>query len=239
MKGKFYGIGVGPGDKELITLKAIKTLEHCDCIAIPKAEGKQSTAFQIAKEYIKEDCTVLEISFKMTRDKTARIESRWEAVEEISAVLEKEKNVCFLTLGDPTIYSTCMYLCSGLKEKGFCCEIIPGVSSFCAMAARLGVSIAEEDENFAVLAMTEDKEILKRAMKEFDNLVLMKAAKHIALIQEVLKEEGLKKEVIGITKCGMKDEEIFYSLEEAREKKLNYFTTLLCKEKGKEKWYQS
>lgn len=230
MRGKFYGIGVGPGDKELITIKAVKTIEKCGLVVFPKSSGnKNSTAYEIAKQYINKDCELMELSFSMSKDIEERKKSRIEAVNKIAERLENGIDTAFLTLGDPTIFSTCMYALKGLKQIGFECELIPGVPSFCAVAARLLESLGEEESSFAVLSSSEDEKLMESVLNEFDSVVLMKASRNIVKIKEIIKNSGREMELRGISECGMPNEKIFKSMDEINQQSLSYFTTLLLK----------
>lgn len=230
MRGKFYGVGVGPGDPELITMKAAKILKECSCVVVPKSMGSsESTAYSIASEYINSYCEVIEIGFKMSRTKEERQLSRTKAAEKIAEILDKDLNTAFITLGDPTIYSTCMYVYQILSEKGYECEIVPGVTSFCGAAARLGISIAEEDESFAVISNSGDKEEVENAINEFDNVVLMKTAKNVGVIKSLLKEKERNSRAFTVTRCGLEGEKVYNSLDEISDGELSYFTTMIVK----------
>ena len=118
MKGKFYGIGVGVGDPELLTIKAVNRLKNLDCIVLPEAKsGEGSTAFEIAKEYLKENTEKLYLEFPMIKDLDKKIETRKNNAQIIARELEKGKNIGFLTIGDPMIYSTYSYVLDYLKKE--------------------------------------------------------------------------------------------------------------------------
>lgn len=227
MKGKFYGVGVGPGDPELITLKAINVLKKCDCVVIPKAEGRDSTVFKIAKEYINKDTEICEVSFSMVKDSEKRQKSREEAAYTISKHIDMGKNVVFITLGDISVYSTCMYVYKILVEKGYNCELIPGVPSFCAVASKVGESLGEDGESFGIVPSALGTEKLSKATKSFDTVVIMKSAKNIDTVKEILKEEGFDN-VKGVMNCGLENERVFMNNDDI-EGDLGYFTTLIAK----------
>ena len=227
MKGKFYGVGVGPGDPELITIKAINTLKKCECIVIPKAEGRDSTVFKIAKEYIKSDCEVCEISFPMVKDMEKRIKSREEASRVIATYLDKGMNVAFITLGDISVYSTGMYVYKILRNMGYEGELVPGVTSFCAVASRVGESLCEDSESLAIIPSAMGTDKLKKALKDFDNVVIMKSSSKIDEVKEIL-EDAEFKNVKGAMNCGIENERLFLSAEDIKGE-LGYFTTLIAK----------
>lgn len=234
MTGKFYGVGVGCGDPELITLKAVRILKECDILLIPKTTKKDSTAFSIVKEYVKESCIKVELPFSMDTNKAVREKERIETAQKVFDFLVEGKNVVFITLGDSTIYSTCFYLYKALCKKGIVCEIVPGVPSFCSVAAALGISIAEENDSFGVIPVTGGTEVLKKAAESLDTLILMKSSKNIAQTKEILNQNGFLS-VLGVERCGMADEKKLISWEEIEASTLNYFTTLIAKKGSADK----
>ena len=118
MKGKLYGVGTGPGDPELLTIKALKTIEKCGVIALPKTDNGERIAFSIVEKYL-EGKEILECSFTMDKDIIKRKESRQRAADKIIQFLDKGKDLAFVTLGDPTTYSTYMYVHDIIVNKGF------------------------------------------------------------------------------------------------------------------------
>ena len=132
MKSTLYGIGVGPGDKELLTVKAVRAIENSDVVIAPSAlEGGESIALETAKEYIKEGTEVVIKHFPM--GKKNRVEKAKEAYEFIEEKLREGKNVSFLTIGDPYVYSTYIHMLKHMEERGFHVETIPGITSFLHM----------------------------------------------------------------------------------------------------------
>lgn len=226
MKGKFYGIGIGAGDPELLTIKAVNLLKKCSFIFIPKTKDKESTAFSIIKNYIQKDCVIEQLTFSMSKNKEERKKSRLEAANKVLFVLEKGLDAAFITLGDSTIYSTCMYLHQIIKEHDFETEIVAGVPSFCAVSSKLKISIAEENESFGIVPISDNLEALSKAADTFDNLILMKANKNIHKIYELLQKKGFSS-IQGIEKCGLEGEKILYDLDKLEH--TNYFTTLIAK----------
>ena len=144
--------------------------------------------------------------------------------EEIIKKLDEGKNVAYLTLGDPTVYSTYIYIQRIVKKCGYDAEIINGVPSFCAVAAKLGDSLADRSEQLHIIPSNYD---IKEALKLPGNKILMKAASKLSDVKKVLKEQGQKAWMI--ENCGMEEEKIYHSVEEMPEK-ATYYTTLLVKE---------
>ena len=141
-KGKLYSVGVGPGDPELLTAKAIRVLSECDIVAVPQSDGGGQTALDIAAQYMKGK-EIRSFAMPMTHDRAARDASHDAAADAICALIDKGKTVAFLTLGDPTVYSTAWYVHKRVAARGCEAELIPGVPSFCAAAARLGRALCE------------------------------------------------------------------------------------------------
>ncbi|MEG1430575.1 MAG: precorrin-2 C(20)-methyltransferase, partial [Oscillospiraceae bacterium] len=149
-EGRLYGIGVGPGDPELLTLKAVRLLGEADIIAVPDKGTGEKTALNIVKDFVvgKE---LLYCPTPMVRD-GARLEACYEEIAtKICDLLKAGKTVAFITLGDPTVYSTYIYVHKKVLARGYGAELIPGVPSFCAVAAELGVSLCEGGERLLVV----------------------------------------------------------------------------------------
>lgn len=233
MAGKLYGIGVGPGDPELVTLKAKRILEEVDYIAIPKTSaGRNSQALSIVEGLMDKRKEIIELVFPMSFNEKI-LESGWsEAVAGVREKLDEGRDVAFITLGDPTVYSTYIYIHKTLKSLGYSTEIIPGVTSFCASAARVGVSLGENRESIAVVPSAYDCENLDDILDGFDNIVLMKVANSLPRLKDKLKDKGLYDKAVLVSKCGHEDEMIEYDLEKASQEKLSYFTTMIIKKNG-------
>jgi siroheme synthase len=140
MQGKIYGIGVGPGDPELMTLKAVRLIREADVIAIPGKEKETCTAYQIALGAVPEidEKEIIPVVFPMTKNETVLKESHETAVKSLSALMDQGKTIAFLILGDVTVYSTYGYVHKKLLDLGYESVLVNGVPSFCAAAAKLG-----------------------------------------------------------------------------------------------------
>lgn len=181
---KLYGIGVGPGDKELLTVKAVRIIQSCDVIVAPSAlEDGESIALETAREYIKEGTEVVIKHFPM--GKKDRVIKAIEAYEFIESRLAEGKNVAFLTIGDPYVYSTYSHLLSHVEEHGFEVETIPGITSFCAAASLVDRTLVVGNENLVVMPATKVKEITDEKF-----IVVMKVYKHEEEVINVLEEKG-------------------------------------------------
>ena len=143
MKGILYGVGVGPGDPELLTAKAIRLLRECDAIAAPKSADGRQTALDIASPYIGQDKTILLFDMPMTHDKQVRNASHDAAADALCALLDEGKTVVFLTLGDPTVYSTYWYVHRRVAAMmpswcPACRPSVPQLPPWAALCARTG-----------------------------------------------------------------------------------------------------
>ena len=212
MKGKLYGIGVGPGDSELMTVKAARIVGEADVIITPKTEKKDgSVALNIAKPYIQEHTEIVPVVFPMVLDDATQQEGWEEAKRVIVSYLEQGKNVVFLTLGDPMFYSTYMYVYRLIENTGFEIETIPGITAFCAIGSHLGYPIVEKEE-----------------------AVIMKVYKNFDEVQEVLLKHNMADDAVMISRVGLPDEQVFVGLDNMpKDKKLNYLSTILAKRKDR------
>lgn len=233
MPGKLYGIGVGPGDPELITLKAKRLLNEVQCIAVPKtASDRESTALSITEGILDHSKEVLELLFPMSFDEQTLSKSWEKAVSAIRARLDENKDVAFITLGDPTVYSTYMYIHKTIRSLEYQAEIIPGITSFCASAASVGISLGENKETIAIVPSAYECENLTQVLDSFDNIVLMKVAGNLPGIKDKLSGRGLTDKAVLVSKCGFEDEQIEFDIEKAMQSKLSYFTTMIIKRNG-------
>lgn len=230
MAGTFYGIGVGPGDPELLTMKAIKAIENADVLIAPKTEKKDgSVALSIAKPYLKKDIEIVYQVFPMVVN--FETTDAWQKnKEEILALLQAGKNVAFLTLGDPMFYSTYIYVYRLLAtEKDVNIETIPGIPAFCAIGSKLGYPLVEGNDIISIIPATADKETIDKALAVSNNVVMMKVYKNYPEIVDVLTDNGMIDNAVLVSRCGLPDEEIITDLSAQKDKKLNYLSTILTR----------
>lgn len=230
MSGTFYGIGVGPGDPELLTMKAIKTIQTVDIIIAPKTEKKDgSVAFNIAKPYLKKDVRVVYQVFPMVRGFSESTEA-WEAnKKEIMGFLAEGKNVAFLTLGDAMFYSTYIYVFRLLEQAGVKIETIPGIPAFCAIGSHLGWPIVEGDDVLSIIPATADAAKIRKAMAASDNVVIMKVYKNFPEIADLLAENGMMEKSVMVSRCGLPDEERIDDIAARKNEPVNYLSTILAR----------
>lgn len=237
MTGTLYVIGVGPGDPELLTLKAVRILRAVKCICVPKGrEEGSSMALNIIKKIINmDDKELIEAHFPMRKTKASahahELDTKWnETVETVLSILNRGADMAFITIGDPTIYSTFFYLYDRLLElnPSLSIEIIPGISSITASAAQAGISLGLADERIAVLPATYANDI-GIVLEHFDTVILMKVHKVFDRVLAMLDASGLTGKALYIARTGMDDEEVVRDIGKLRGKELNYFSMVIIK----------
>ena len=226
MRGILYGIGVGPGDPELLTLKAIRAIRECGVIAAPDLGAERRKAFDIAKEYLANK-PVLSLELPMTHDPKALERERGKAADLICAKLDEGESVGFLTLGDPTIYSTYTYLHKLVVARGYTAHIIPGITSFCAAAAALGEPLCEGGEPLHIIPALYGG--LDNALSLIGTKVLMKSGKKLADTVELIKERKLPASMA--ERVGMQDERLIHDLN-ASETDAGYLCVIIVKDQA-------
>ncbi|MEG2405648.1 MAG: precorrin-2 C(20)-methyltransferase [Clostridiales bacterium] len=228
MKGKFYGIGVGPGDPELLTIKGKRILEECDLIATPKTKGdKDSTALNIVSSYTNGK-EVLELVLPMTKDEKVLQQSWADGAKKIMDLLDEGKNIAFITLGDPSLFSTFMYVFRPIKEAGYEWEVVPGINAPSATAAKLGTGLSDWKESLVIMAATADLDALEETIKNHDNTVLMKGASKWSDIAMILDKLGLTEKTAAVERCTMEGERVFTDITNMPED-LSYFLTAIIR----------
>lgn len=235
MSGILYGIGVGPGDPGLMTIKALETIKECDVIAIPAVSKEECYAYQIVEKVYPKiaDKPVMCTPFPMIKDKKKLDEAHDKIYKDIVAELLSGKTVGMLTIGDPSVYSTYMYIHKRVASDGFCVKMISGVPSFCAAAARLGIPLGEMRDEIHIIPASYNVD----NTKEYSGTcVYMKSGKKLGELITFLRGQessGRKFKVYGVTNCGMESEQIYQSLDEL-EKASGYLTIVIVRYKGKE-----
>jgi len=217
-KGILYGIGVGPGDPELLTLKAVRALGEVDVIfAAASTKNDYSTALSIARPHLRDDVRVEQLGFPMTKDKVA-LEKAWrENARVVAAVLNRGENGAFLTLGDPLTYSTYGYLQRTLLEMDptIRLQAIPGITSFHAAAARIGLVLAESSQSLLITSGVADPETLERQLDVADNAVILKTYKNFEDIRATLERLRLGDKTVLVSRLGMEGESILMDIKDA------------------------
>ncbi len=226
MKGTAYGVGVGPGNPELMTLQAVRLIQENEIIAVPGKVAKEAVAYKIAAGAVPEiaEKELVPIYFPMTRDRARMDEEHRKGAKTIEEYLDRGKNVVFLTLGDPTVYCTFSYLQHYLENDGYPVQLVSGVPSFCAAAAALNIPLTKWDEPMHIVPAahkTEEELILP------GTYVLMKSTSHMKDIKTLLRESG--KDVQAVENCGMDNERIYRSVDDIPDDAA-YFSLIIAKD---------
>lgn len=234
--GTFYGVGVGPGDPELLTLKAHRILQQVDVVAYPACkEGAESYASKIVNGLLPAKTPRMGLLFPMLKD-TEPLKPVWrKSMEKMLAELKQGRNVAFITEGDPFFYSTFLHMYDMFQTEHpeIPIEVIPGVSSVTAAAVASRQPLAVSDERMAVLPATYEPEKLLKAMKEFDVVILMKISGVLPRVIAAIEKAGLVKNAIFIERVGSKEERIVRDITTLRDKKVNYLSLIIVKKNSK------
>lgn len=230
MKGKLYGVSVGPGSPDLMTLRSKAILEGCDVIGYPvKRQGERSVALSIIEPIVDlKGRDVRGFVFSMDPREEVRREHEMVAVSEVLSILEEGKDVAMITLGDVGIYSTYMYVDRTVREAGFETEVVPGINSFSYGAASAGLPLALGDEGLCIVPMAKDRgRLLGTALEYFENIVVMKAFRSMDVIARTMDSHGIPLESATVLSNVGMDDEYIGPLDTSRE--YGYFTTVLIK----------
>jgi len=230
-KGKFIGIGVGPGDPDLLTVKAVKTLNEVDVICAPKSsKSKPSVALSIIDPVLndrKSEYETLEPLFPMIENKK-ELQKYWaDAAQVIIEKLNEGLDVAFITLGDPSVYSTFSYVFKIIEGMDFETMVIPGITSFTGCAASAKMQLAEKDEIMVIVPKVDER--LSQIMACGDTFVIMKTSRHSDMLEDIINQDERDKEIISVQNCSMNDEKIFNGFVEDKK----YLSTTIVKFKNK------
>ena len=228
--GTFYGIGVGPGDPELLTVKAINALKKIDVLIAPKTEKKSdSVALSIAQPHLKPNVEIIYQTFPMVKDFAEETEIFAANTSEILQLLRDGRNVGFATIGDPMFYSTYIYIFRLLKSSGVNIITIPGVPAFLAIAAQIGRPLAFGNDILTIIPATAELDDVKNFLDRADATVLMKVYKNFPEIVDALKSRGMIDDAVLVSRCGLDDEKIITDVAAHRDEHLNYLSTILTR----------
>ena len=222
--GKLWGVGVGPGDPELLTLKAVRVISQADVILVPDSCKSDNVALTIAGEYVKGK-EVLKIATPMVRDQEALDRAFEDAADTVAQLLDQGKQAVFLTLGDPCVYSTYMYIHERVLARGYAVEVVPGIPSFCATAARLNQSLCQGSEPLLILPASHNRLDLLDVPA---NKVLMKAGSAILDLKQVLQDRGELEKASMVENCTMEGEHIYPRMKDL-ETPSGYFSLVIVK----------
>ena len=234
--GTLYGVGVGPGAPDLLTLRAVKTLEHVDVLALPRSSDYgASMAWKIVKPVIGERVGQerLFLTFPMSKDPD-RLRPAWDrALAEIGERLLSGRSVAFVTEGDASLYSTFIYLRREAPRRfpGVRIEVVPGVSSIAAVPAVTGVPLADGQECIAIVPANYGAADLARILETFDTTILMKIGSEMPRVIEVLEKAGLTEKAVYVSKATMSEQRIVRDVREVRHEHGDCFAMIVVAKK--------
>lgn len=232
MAGKFYGIGVGPGDPELMTVKAVNILKKADIIIAPLSKtGRKSIALEIAERFVNKNTKIVELEFPMISisENQKFLNERWnENAMIVKKYIDEDKNVVFLTLGDPMVYSTYSYILDVFVRNEIECETVSGIASFIDIAAKLNIPLMQGEESLAIVSLTQENSEIQNILDANKNIVVMKVATKPAFLKEELLKRKLSKNFVLVSNIGRSDEKISKDIE-ILDEKLPYLTTMIIK----------
>lgn len=232
-------VGIGPGDPELMTLKAVRILKQVPCIFVPKGkEEGTSLALSIVQKTLSLDNTeIVEAYFPMKKTMgsadTGELDIKWnETVDAVVGRLDRGMDAAFITIGDPAIYSTFFYLYDRLLElkPALHIEIVPGISSINAAAARAGLYLGLGNDRIAILPANYLNS-LQETLEKFDTVVLMKVSKVFDTVRDTLITMGLAGGATYVARAGMADERIRKDIRTVKEEDVNYFSLVIVRKR--------
>jgi precorrin-2/cobalt-factor-2 C20-methyltransferase len=247
MTGKLYVLGIGPGDPELMTLKAVRVLKEVPCILVPKGrEEGSSLALSIVQRILSlEGKEIVEAHFPMVKtvssaecgvrsaEEKQELDAKWnETADTVLNRVDRGLDVAFITIGDPGIYSTYFYLHERLLERkpSLLIEIVPGISSINASAARAGLSLGLGNDKIAILPANY-LDSLQETLEKFDTVVLMKVSKVFDTVRDTLCRMNLAESATFVARAGMEDERIMRDITKVRAEDLNYFSLVIVRKR--------
>lgn len=210
-QGTLYGIGVGPGDPDLITVKAARILAGCEHVFVPRPrKSAQGVAMGIARSHMHPRATVHEVIFPMTKDPVALQERWYESAGPIAEVLLSGTDACYVTLGDTMLYSTYIYMLRALRRRVPDVNVItlPGVTSFSAVAALTEFSLGEGTRHLTIVPSAQDLSGVSGALATGGTVVLMKIGRRLRDIIELLEDAGAIDRSVFVARAGMENQRI-------------------------------
>lgn len=230
--GTLYGIGVGPGDPDLIPVKAVKILQEVDVIfSASSSKNQHSLAVKIARPHLPSQTQLYLLPFPMTMDRETARQAWREHARTVVHELVQGKSAAYITLGDPLTYSTYGYLLRQIQDTAPQIKVttIPGITSYQAAAAATNTPLVEGEENLLLLSGVQGGSGLSKLTHQVDNVVFLKAYKNISDICGTLQESGRLQTSVGLVRCGFPDQEIFQDVQKLCQQKPKYWTLIISK----------
>ncbi|KAA0257832.1 precorrin-2 C(20)-methyltransferase [Deferribacter autotrophicus] len=233
MQRRIYALGLGPGDSEYISVKGVNVLKSCDLVVVPQSDKTgRSVAKEIVKQYVSDE-KIFMYFFPMNNDKELLDRRYSELAEKIEQFLNEGKKVCYVTIGDLSIYSTFNYLYEKLKEKEIKVEKIAGIPSFIAAANRIDENIVIKGESFCVVEMERDGRMLEKVVSLFDTVIVMKVHKRLKFLIEFVRENKMVEKAYLVERCTLDGERVFDLLTDEVPENAGYLSTaILYRRKG-------
>jgi len=230
--GKLYGVGLGPGDPELMTLRAHKLISCASVIAYPTLAGADSFARSIAADVIPSNAQEIVMDVPMSVERAPAQAAYDKGAGEIAAALSAGEDVVCLCEGDPFFYGSFMYIFARLADQ-FDVEVVPGVTSITTCAARAGMPLAARNERLTVLPGPLPEEELRARIEGAESVAIMKVGRHLAKIKSVIESLTLPKHAVYVERASLPDE-VVLPLAQAPAK-APYFSMILLT-KGADPW---
>jgi precorrin-2/cobalt-factor-2 C20-methyltransferase len=235
VSGRLIGVGVGPGDPELLTLKGLRALREADHVFVPVGDtGETGRAERVVQAHLDNERT-RRLLFALSDDASARAENWERASREVSEPLRRGETCAFATIGDPNVYSTFIYLARAVKQyvPEVDAETVPGITAMQDLAARSGTVLLEGDERLALLPFTAGENALRSALSGFETVVCYKGGSRLQEVLEVAAETGRFEDAIYGSRLGMEGEEVMPASEVVG-REGPYLSTLIFTLRGRE-----
>lgn len=225
--GKLIGVGVGPGDPGLLTLKAVAAIDASPVIAYLSAEGAASLARGIVAAHLRTDHRelLLEAPMRLEQEVVAAFYDR--SAEALATELEAGRDVALLCLGDPLLYGSFVYLLDRLRHR-FAFEVVPGIMSFAAAASRLGRVLARRRDSFVILSSLLPEERLEALIAAADAVAILKVGRRLPMLKAILERQGRHADAVLVAWVGWPEERIVRVVDWPADEEPPYFALVLA-----------
>ena len=235
MSGRLIGVGVGPGDPELLTLKGLRALQQADHVFVPVGDtGEIGRAERVVQDHLHPD-RARRLLFALSDNASARAENWERGAHEVSQPLLRGETCAFATIGDPNVYSTFTYLARKVRQYApdVYVETVPGITAMQDLAARGGSVLLEGEERLALLPFTAGENALRSALSGFETVVCYKGGSRLREVLEIAAETGRLEDAIYGSRLGMEGEEVLQAREVVG-REGPYLSTLIFTSRGRE-----
>lgn len=226
--GKLYGVSTGPGDPQLMTVKAIKCIENCGVIAAPRTKGSNCMALDIIKGIMDvSDKEIIYLDFAMKKDEDLLNSTHRQQADQVEKYLKEGRDVAMLNIGDASLFGTFCYVRELVEADGFESITIPGVTSFCAVAAELGMSLTSMGKPMTIIPGSFDN--VDTELDRPGSKVIMKSASALPAVKQLLEEKGIIDKASMVANCGLENQIVIKNMKDAKGDE-GYFVTVLVQE---------